>query len=483
MYWVAKQKRWLKEYRGKTYSVSCKQLGCPSTKETSRRAANDWWTTKQDEIDKELGQAKRHPANIVAHYQRAIENYRLFSKWHRKYGDPIKAEKAETVIEWLHDALATDNPPFPLMPHQLDPTILPDEGELGKTLPLDALFRKQIEWKERYAQIRREEAEEKSVPRENTIRAHIDDYLALCKTQYKLGTYDTLRSRLNTFRRWIDPYIPITELNESTWERYCVHLAKQVAESKMSPETMAGNQRVARQFIRNRWERRFVDLPRNLTSRTLAAKIPLKQVVVFTATEIRDLLNSTNERNRLLFLLMLNCGFYGVDIAALRQDEVDWQTGRITRQRSKTRNRSPNVPKVDYLLWRETFTLLRRYQANHPKLALLNEDGKPLWSEIEKRGKFSRINNLRAVYTRWQAQNEANWQIEGWNFGMPTRKPLKALRKTSASLLEAHPEYGRYAEYFLGHSPSSVATKHYIQPSKEQFDNAIRWLGKQLGID
>ena len=49
----------------------------------------------------------------------------------------------------------------------------------------------------------------------------------------------------------------------------------------MSASTRAGTQRVARSFIRNRWERRFIDLPRNLNSSILAASVPLQEIVVF----------------------------------------------------------------------------------------------------------------------------------------------------------------------------------------------------------
>ena len=43
-----------------------------------------------------------------------------------------------------------------------------------------------------------------------------------------------------------------------------------------------------------------------------------------------------------------------------------------------------------------------------------------------------------------------------------------------------HPEYGKFAQYFLGHAPQTVADKHYIKPSDEQFANAVRWLGEQF---
>jgi len=164
---------------------------------------------------------------------------------------------------------------------------------------------------------------------------------------------------------------------------------------------------------------------------------------------------------------MMNCGFYPVDIANLTKQE--YKNGRIVRKRTKTRNRSKNVPLVDFLLWKETDRLLKKYQSNHHELVLLNRNGDPLWKEVEKNGKFSRISNIKCNFFRIQRKTGI-------------KKPLKSVRKTSASLLETHLEYGRYAEYFLGEAPSSITAKHYAKPSKEQFDAAICWLGTQYGI-
>ena len=460
MYWVSKQKRWLKEYKGKTYSVSCKQLGCSPTKDISRKAANDWWEQKQRELDEALGAAKKHPAYIIDHYQAARENWRLFAKWHRRYGEPAQAEQAETFMDGLDAALKEDNPPYPLPPQQQKPL------DLMEVLTEDWLI-----WQDRFRQIMREEQAETATPAENTIRAHLDDYLAVMKSQQKVGTYDTIKTRLNTFRSWVEPLAPIENLNEACWERFCVYLK---TKSNLAAHTQAGTQRAVRAFIRNRWERRFIDLPRNLTSRILAASVPIQEVIIFSKEEIAQLITAASERTTLYILLALNCGFYGVDIAALRQDEVDWQAGRISRQRTKTRNRSKSVPKVSYMLWRQTFDLLKKNRSNHPDLVLLNENRKPLWSESEKHGKFNRNNNVKTAYFHlWEKKLK---QTKGF-------KPFKTLRKTAASLLETHKDYGRYAEYFLGEAPSSIAGRHYIQPSTKRFDAALRWLGQQLGIE
>ena len=170
---------------------------------------------------------------------------------------------------------------------------------------------------------------------ENTVRAHVDEYLKFRKARVAvgkntLGTFDTYRGRLLVFRKWIDPSLPVEALNEATWERFYVYLAGQVQAGDMSQSTMVGTLGAAREFIRSRWERRFIELPRNLHSRSLAVSAPLKQIEVFSTEEIQTLLKAASERERLYLLLMLNFGAYPVDIAALRQDEVNWSEGRIS---------------------------------------------------------------------------------------------------------------------------------------------------------
>jgi len=463
MGWSKGQKRWYKKYKGKLYWVGPKTLGVEANRESSRQAANDWWGKKQDEIDAKLGIAKKHPAHILNHYQTALENHRVVAKWERKYGKGDLAEKSEAIMEWLTSALESDAPPFPLTHWQLDPLWdkWQDEGEC-------------VLWMERKRQIDREEREEAAVPKENTIRAHIDDYLDFRRSRVAsgkntLGTYHTYRARLMAFRGWVDPFAPLEAINEALWERFFTHLSKQIEASKMSRSTMSSTLGATREFILSRWERKLIERPRNLNSRSLSISAPIQEIETLTKDEVKVLLNAAREREKLYLLLMLNCGFYGVDIAMLKKSE--YRNGRILRKRTKTRNRSKKVPTVNYLLWKQTDTLLKKHLSDHPDLCLLNENGQPLWKEKEgsKTGKFNLTNNVKCAIFRLRQRTGQ-------------KKSLKYLRKTAASMLEGHLEYGRYAEYFLGEAPSSVTSRHYVRPSKEQFDNAIKWLGTELGI-
>ena len=68
---------------------------------------------------------------------------------------------------------------------------------------------------------------------------------------------------------------------------------------------------------------------------------------------------------------MLNCGMTQRDISDLKDEEVDWNAGRIRRKRSKTANHD-NVPVVEYLLWPRTFDLLKEYRSGGELVLLTN---------------------------------------------------------------------------------------------------------------
>ena len=470
MTWTAKQSRWIKEYRGKHYSVSCKQLKTAKTKEASRQAANEWWLKKQEEIDGALGEAAKHPAHIITHYKDAIENWRLWGKWHRKYGDITQAEKADNTMEFLEEALKIDNPPFPLSKSLEDPRY-----ELITTAKdQDGAY---AIWLERFLTIRKEERNETSIPKENTIKAHAADYLALKKVHSenkgKIGSYFSNKQWLMVFINWLSPYAAITELNEGLWERYFIYLSSKVAKGDYTTTTAHNYFSSARAFIKNRYEKGIIPAPLNLHSRDLVFTKANNEIITFSIPEIKEImaLNMTDIQ-RLYILLALNCGMYFKDIATLEQGEVDWTAGRITRKRTKTRDRSTNVPKVDYLLWRETFTLLKKCKSADMTLVLLNDEGKPLYRDGEnKKGNWKRDNNIKTSYDRLMKK-----------LPKEKRKSWIKLRKTGATLLENSKSYGRYSEHYLGEAPHTIASRHYSHKNGEEFDNAIKWLGKELGI-
>jgi hypothetical protein len=62
------------------------------------------------------------------------------------------------------------------------------------------------------------------------------------------------------------------------------------------------------------------------------------------------------------------------------------------------------------------------------------------------------------------------------------KHPPKGLRATLASVLAEYPHYKYYVDYFLGHSPRTIAQRHYVHPTDSEFFEALTWLGGQLGL-
>src|SRR4051812_45992741 len=117
---------------------------------------------------------------------------------------------------------------------------------------------------------------------------------------------------------------------------------------------------------------------------------------------------------------MANCGFTQQDVSDLHPSEVDWEQGRIRRKRSKTGDHD-KVPLVDYLLWPETFALLKRYRSDDPDRVLKTESGKAWVRDVVKEdGSRGRTDAVQSNYRRLI--------IEG-------KQPLKMIRKASSTLL------------------------------------------------
>ncbi len=112
---------------------------------------------------------------------------------------------------------------------------------------------------------------------------------------------------------------------------------------------------------------------------------PVK-IAEYDAAQLKKLLVSATDRQRLYVYLALNCGHYQVDIGSLRRNEIvtiDGQTA-IVRKRSKTEQQ--NDFEAMHVLWPETAALLKREMAKSAgfaerpgDLALLSDRGTPLY--------------------------------------------------------------------------------------------------------
>ena len=161
-----------------------------------------------------------------------------------------------------------------------------------------------------------------------------------------------------------------------------------------------------------------------------------------------------------------------MDVSTVTHDMVDLSKGIISRKRAKTGKRK-KVPKVTYKMWPLTLELMKKYKSNHPKWFLTTETGKA-WVRrfIKEDGNMSRsdmiVSNFRHVKKRLKITQRG--------------KSLMIFRKTSGNLLEQHERFAPVSTLFLGHAPTSVKGKHYVNPKQELLDAAIDWLATQYGF-
>ena len=127
-----------------------------------------------------------------------------------------------------------------------------------------------------------------------------------------------------------------------------------------------------------------------------------------------------------------------------------------------------------YKLWPETLALLKKFRAKKKVLndrdqsrVILTEDGNPLAAYWMEDGKVRRYDVIHSAFTRLYEK-------------VGVSRPIKVFRKTAASKLAEQKDYKYYVNYFLGHSPKTIADRHYIAPSDAEFFDALDWLRGQF---
>jgi integrase len=427
MTWVPAGRRWMKKHNGKWYAISCRKLGVPPTKEASWRAANDWWEAKLKEIESAPPTEQELRAN-------AFRVWSMVQDWQQL--DEASREK-------LVDSLI-------------------GVGQYQKLkAQADAMVASAVQ----------------ATPPDRTVSAQVEAWRTLLRSacqsgQMSEGRYDAYCRNIGNFVAWIGPETTIDAIDEAKLEGFFNHLSLQVAAQKYSPTYAHTLMMTAKQFISRLAELRLIPLPGNIRSRRFRFNhsAPVK-IETFGVDEVRAMLaacDGFSEKTKLYLLLMLNCGMYQNDIAELHREEVNWSKGTLTRARSKTRERQG--PVVTYKLWPETFALLKKHRAKEGELALTTEEGNPLVRYWLEDGEMRRYDVIQAAWTRLAAKLGVK----------KIRLSMKHLRKTAASLLGRHPQFKFYANHFLADSPRTVADKHYVIPSDEEFFSSLEWLRGQL---
>jgi len=352
-------------------------------------------------------------------------------------------------------------------------------------------------WQDRLAM-----QDRKAVPEDASLGGQIAKYTARKEKYSQLGQISAGRAcatkiHLARFCDWAGKGTPVIEIDEQVLEDFHLFLLEKIATKKLAGTTASDCMSTVKSFVRWLWLSKAIPtLPRTLDRqcKNLAIGKSTARIVVFTNEEIKALLTDASDRTKLYILLMLNCGMTQKDVSDLLVAEVDWKEGRIIRKRSKTSDEE-NVPVVNYKLWDETFRLLQLERAEgSTDRVLLNNNGSPIWSEVFVDGKYQKTDNIKSAFDRLRTVNEIEEPLKTPKKTKTSArkveravkatigKPLKSLKKTSATLLRGYKEFSGLESLFLGHAPRGMSDRHYAQIPQELLDQAVLWLGQQYGL-
>lgn len=425
-----------------------------------------------DRLDACLGSSLPTDPKWLAEIKKNMEDYARLPVRERIepfFGDPeTRTEEEEEVVEKLVQANQS-----------LSEIAGSREGLESRPLiqPLDTFVtpgRVNAEiWRDRLNVQKREAATEG-----HTLKAKIERYVSRKEQRGKAGQVSAGRVyatkiHLAVFQDWLGKDFDVAKIDEEVLEGFHAHLLEKVASKTWSGTTASDCMSSAKSLVRWLWVKKAIaNLPRTLDSKCkdLLISKSKSKIEVFTTEEVKAWLAKATDRTRLFTLLMLNCGMTQKDIGDLLVSEVDWNVGRIIRKRSKTSDHE-NVPVVDYLLWSETFRMLKEYRASESTdRVLLNANGSPIWTETnEDGGKFRKSDNIKSAFDRLRKNTGIN-------------KPPKSLKKTSATLLRNNKGFSGLVSLFLGHAPRSMADRHYAGVPRELLDEAVTWLGQEYGL-
>lgn len=478
MSWQADRCRWRKMFKSKWYFVTPKELGCLPTKEASWSKANQWWESQMAGISNKTslsslltealqemvgskpplqrieslvrkGEAARKLQAIVDFISRGLpsvegtncdplEELDLFNK------NPALTNKAvEFVIESSRDNKKSKNWKNELTECVSFPSSTIEEQELFVSEAVNKLIKG--------------DPTDLDPNLENQFKKWRQLQLNSGKNPARIKMNIVMAGYLSAFLNGKT----LKDIDETFWEEFYF----KVGSFSWKPSYKSRVLNTAKIFLNYLYEKRLIELPRNINSKELKFNVPKKEIKTIPKEHIKQLINKATGQTKLHILLMLNCGMNTQDINDLKDSEVNWVNGTITRKRSKTKN-NDSVPTVTYQLWEETFNILKAHRS-HKETVLLTKTGKP-WiqrsiSESEYKNSNSITSNFRNLCDKLKLKTSP-----------------KQLRTTSASSLAKNDTFKFYIQYFLGQSPKGVTDSHYVVPNQEEFFRALDWLRKEL---
>jgi integrase len=489
--------RWRKKYKGKVYYFD-------GGRGKSDRAAYEVALTEWEAIKVKIDADAPRPHQLD--YERTIAEWEQVLAWSNRHDERDMAAVAFEKLERLRHLLEAPvlkplkrsdrfeslfDAPLPVLPDDLMQTaaaaLAGESVVLAHSLEVDrnslTRFAEELDgsslrinremWRDRL-----ETQQRRATIGDDSVRAQADEYLREKQLQVDAGELTVGRLyaidlHLKHFRDWLGGDTAVTDIDGKMLMKYRSHLLEKMEAKDWTRTTVRHYLVTIKGFIRWLWRMEMIPaLPRILDGKTdfLRVGAATPEIVVYTVEELHALLQAASDRTKLYILLMLNCGMTQKDESDLEVSQVDWEEGRIIRKRSKTSSHE-KVPTVNYLLWPDTFRLLvqERNQASSGRV-LVNANGSPLCTQtMEPDSKFKRTDNVKNAFDRLKNK-------------VDIKKPLKSLKKTSATLLRGNERFQGLEGLFLGHAPQTMSDKHYTQVPGKLLDQAIAWLERHYQI-
>jgi integrase len=293
-------------------------------------------------------------------------------------------------------------------------------------------------------------------------------------TKISVGRYQDYRFQLNLFRKFCEENKAASlavAIHADTLEKY-KDFAGDHFKSKYSLSHATFS---VKSLITWAWEtNRIKEMPRNLST-FRKVTLPEPDAQVFTIEEVHSLYNNGSARSKLCILLALNAGYTQMEIAGLKHDSLDLDTGMIEEVRAKIIKKA-TVPR-HVKLWPSTLAALKA-QATDPdqsELVLLTGDGNPLVLRQLRGEKVALSDSVAQNFAH--VREKAN--VKGRSF--------KHFRKTGADLImNKYPGAKKKTNtelfnMYLAHKPPKMQ-KHYDPGNWEELYEATDWLGKHLDL-
>jgi integrase len=489
--WVDGRKLWRKVFKGRTYTISCRQLGLSDAacnKVGSYQAANAWWEGKKHELDaasrpplrpllplEDVAAATRGDVRafddphsvtevLFARATRELEEYDRrqaeAEAWYEKYGDLYDPETGQTIHRCPPPDLEAERraairAAFLQLADQWLVHGQPLPEPLTKLLP--PARRQQVQ--DAGAGL----LGETTTSPDQTAKSFSDRWLERKKLDVCPDRYQHYVRQMKHFLACVGPDTDVKSFNGRTLDDFYQRCREKVADPDgWSPAWARDTFIAAKAFLAWLVSTEAIEPLRNLNNRFPFDTQP-PEPVPWTGEEIRTALEMAGDRLRLFILLALNCGIGQKDITDLHASEVDWTHGTVTRFRSKAK-KYKNRRKVSYPLWPSTLDLLKKHNSGQDRV-LLSERGSPL----QGRNRIDLIGNqFRKLRERIQRKLPA--------FG----RTFYDLRVTGAYLIEE--QLGKdLADLYTAHAAKGVTELYYTNALQKRLDEAVTWLGQQLG--